>query len=376
MLDRIYQLNHERTVQDRNTPRDNGEGQERGQARGPGDAQVNQVPVGIRRLGNGRRAGRRGSVSPAAREPAGRADREAGAGDFSNVNRQSRFWCFVINNPEADAEMLLKEFISTGAASYLVYGREHFGPDQGTPHLQGYIEFKKKYRRSTVSAMPGLRRASVGTRYNDSTSAQAAAYCKKEGDFFEAGEISVSKQGKRSDLERVGEMLVEGSTVQEVARSYPVTFMKFHGGIFALKTALSAKLPKPPTQPSRWECPFPEIRTLVMFGQPGIGKTTAAKHWLGWESTLWVREMDDLGNFDTDVHKAILFDDVAFKHLPREIQIHIADWDDDSSIRIRYKLITIPAHTPKIITANFRQDPFMCDAAIERRVTYWEARLD
>lgn len=103
----------------------------------------------------------------------------------------------------------------------------------------------------------------------------------------------------------------------------------------------------------------------LIVGPSGCGKTTWAKR-VCPKPALFVSHLDHLGNFNAKVHKCIIFDDVDFKHLPRTSQIHLVDFFDDRQIHIRYKIVHIPAGTPKIFTAN--DYPFTRDEAIARRL--------
>jgi len=108
---------------------------------------------------------------------------------------------------------------------------------------------------------------------------------------------------------------------------------------------------------------------ITVIGPSGCGKTSWAKRVVP-KPALFVTHMDDLRAFRAGYHKGIIFDDMSFKHMPRETQIYITDWNDTRSIYCRYGNATIPAQTVKIFTAN--DYPFIDDPAINRRVS----RLD
>lgn len=109
----------------------------------------------------------------------------------------------------------------------------------------------------------------------------------------------------------------------------------------------------------------PTDMVIVLLGQTGCGKTTwAKKHAL--KPSLLVSHIESLKQYDPTRHKSIIFDDMSFKHWPRENQIHIADSYDPREIHGRYTNVILPANLQKIFTCN--EYPFEEDAAIARRI--------
>jgi hypothetical protein len=85
---------------------------------------------------------------------------------------------------------------------------------------------------------------------------------------------------------------------------------------------------------------------------------------------LLVSHIDRLKSFSPTIHKSIIFDDMNFKRLHREAQIHITDTNDARDIHIRYGIVHIPAKTPKIFTGNYLM--FNDDPAILRRINKFD----
>lgn len=166
---------------------------------------------------------------------------------------QCRNWCFTLNNYTAEEEAALKAY----KCSYLVYGHEV--GDEGTPHLQGYIEFVNGKRLSTLKAQLSER---IHWERRKGTAKQASQYCKKDRDFYEAGEIT--KQGKRTDLESVADMMHDKKTLREIAVEHPETFMRYARGI-TTAWYLTVMTPRkgPPT-------------VIWLWGSTGTGKTRFA----------------------------------------------------------------------------------------------------
>lgn len=103
-------------------------------------------------------------------------------------------WVFTLNNYTSDEVTILKTSFEADAVQYATFGYETAGT--GTPHLQGFIIFKVNQRFNAVRLFIGERAYICRARGSDE---QAAAYCHKEGDFYETGTIPVKQQGKRSD---------------------------------------------------------------------------------------------------------------------------------------------------------------------------------
>ncbi|KAH3701634.1 hypothetical protein DPMN_076624 [Dreissena polymorpha] len=59
------------------------------------------------------------------------------------VEVAAKNWCFTVNNYTDEEYKAIREF----DCGYLIVGEER-GEEQGTPHLQGYIQLHKKMRRT------------------------------------------------------------------------------------------------------------------------------------------------------------------------------------------------------------------------------------
>lgn len=120
-------------------------------------------------------------------------------------------------------------------------------------------------------------------------------------------------------------------------------------------------------------------KALILHGRSFLGKSSLARSLM--PTALFIRNIEDLKKFKVGVHQGIIFDDMNFMgepgtakgRWPRESQIHLVDYDYDSSIHGRYYNTTIPAGTPKIFTTNLspREILAVTEQAIERRTTSW-----
>lgn len=64
-------------------------------------------------------------------------------------------WVFTLNNYSQTDEIKLDTMFDHGHFQYLCYGRE-IGESE-TPHLQGFVQLKKKLRMAQVKALIGGR---------------------------------------------------------------------------------------------------------------------------------------------------------------------------------------------------------------------------
>jgi Putative viral replication protein len=83
--------------------------------------------------------------------------------------------------------------VENGPVSYLLFGKEV--GETGTPHLQGLVSLIRKSRLSVVKNLLGSNPHLEVCR----NLAASVIYCKKEGDFYEFGQLR--GPGKRNDLD-------------------------------------------------------------------------------------------------------------------------------------------------------------------------------
>lgn len=191
----------------------------------------------------------------------------------------SRSWCFTLNNYTADDEKVLQSF----DVKYLVYGRE-IG-DNETPHLQGFVTWCRAY------TLPALKKLVPRAHWEKAKVSDAANYCKKDGDFYEADNRT---QGKRTDLESVVDALMQGMHPTQIQTDFPVQYFKFRRHIWDFFTDLQSQRDF-----------LPEV--VWIWGDTGSGKTRYV--WDKEKSSLWISGRD-LRFFDGYHNQdAVLLDD-------------------------------------------------------------------
>lgn len=228
----------------------------------------------------------------------------------------AKHWCFTLNNPTVPCSDFTKLLSSSAwPTSYAVYQKETGA--SGTPHFQGYVEFNKKMTFVSVKRL--LPNAHWEKRKGSPSDARD--YCMKdEGRLegpFEVGTWVDTKQGKRTDLTDVAEMIKDGSTIHDIASTYTESFIKYSKGIVAAQLYLGPREREP-------------VNVTLCFGKPGTGKSYMARHGLdlskfysvepGNGSTWWDRY---------DGESRIIFDDfdgarskVALRDFLRWIDIY------------------------------------------------------
>ncbi|AHH31481.1 replication-associated protein [Dragonfly larvae associated circular virus-9] len=127
------------------------------------------------------------------------------------MGHQVKRWCFTLNNY---TEEEYKEIVEKIEWTYIIIGREV--GEEGTPHLQGYIELKKK------SSLNQIKKVNQKIHWEQLRGKpfQAADYCKKENNFQEWGHISMSGGGTTEKIGAIIEKAKSGG-MREVLKDPP-----------------------------------------------------------------------------------------------------------------------------------------------------------
>jgi len=180
------------------------------------------------------------------------------------TNSQGRRYCFTLNNYTDDELHQLHDLYGEHADDirFLFFQLEQ-GEEQ-TPHVQGYVEFKRSLRFNRVKALVSPRAHFERSR---GSSADNIAYCSKSDTRIEGpwsyGEPASKKQGERTDLIRIKELVDSGARDAEVWDQCFPAMVKFHRGVAAYKLCK--------TPPRNWK-----TEVTVLIGEPGTGKSEYA----------------------------------------------------------------------------------------------------
>lgn len=280
---------------------------------------------------------------------------------------RARAWTWTLNNytPEEKEHLigLANGVEENEVIRYIIFGEE-IG-EQGTPHMQGFTATKTVKSRKQMLTLLGKRMHLERSR---GTAQQNRDYCVKEGNFVEGGDLP--SQGTRKDLASVRVAIEEGATEKEIATEFFEQWTRYHQAFRKYRELLAttSSVGKFGLESFPWRVEMPEEKSVIIWGESGIGKTQFALALL--PGALMVSHLDDLRKFRAEEHAGIIFDDMDFNHMPRTSQIHLVDMDHDRSIHVRYDVAVIPKYTKKIFTTNnCNGNIFLIDdPAIRRRI--------
>ena len=146
---------------------------------------------------------------------------------------------------------------------YWCFGKEV--GESGTPHLQGYLEFRNTHRlriSACVTKLVGIGIDGCHVEIARGTAQQNIDYCSKDGAFIEGGDRPKG-QGKRTDLDEVCALINEGGTMVDLVSKFPAQVVKFRHG---LEYLLQVKTPRRFFKTTVW----------WLWGPTGSGKSRYA----------------------------------------------------------------------------------------------------
>lgn len=221
---------------------------------------------------------------------------------------------FTWNNPGQQPIEFSERLVSLKDFQYVSFQRE--SGENGTPHYQGYIEFKKPKR---VTQLKKIDRA-IHWENRRGTQAEAVAYTQKEDTRLDgpyvSGELTPNRQGERSDLSSCIDTL-KSRGYAAMVDEHPETFVKYHRGLDALTAAMKPAIKNVPDN-------------VLLFGPPGTGKTRAFYDVFQDPTNRWVQPITNSTTIWFDGYRgqeAVLFDDFDGKrsHFALSTLLRITD---------------------------------------------------
>jgi len=173
-------------------------------------------------------------------------------------------WCFTYNNPTHTHEQVLA--LLAPLARYAIFQLER-APDTQTPHYQGYVQFEKQKRLTSVTK---IFQAHWSIMLKNSTPLACKVYCSKE-ESREDGPWEIGKfdekrnQGKRTDLDRFARDALTKTTA-ELFEEYPGMTLRYQTNVDKLKMKLAEKPTNLTGRCGIW-----------LYGETSTGKSEAAR---------------------------------------------------------------------------------------------------
>lgn len=215
---------------------------------------------------------------------------------------RGRSWCFTSYDTR-DYKLWQKLDLIGSGIRYIVFQLEKT-PTTGRVHIQGYVEFYDKYRKKGVKKR--LRSNGIHLDPRNGPRARARDYCMKEEspwwqtnypEWMDHGcrihgtqvvELGTwaTRQGFRTDLVLVGDMIKQGASASEIFDAAPREYLKYSQHIKnAINMVRSKKL----------NYRLPNFSVEVWFGTTGAGKTSGVFKKYGeenvytpkWNGTKW-----------------------------------------------------------------------------------------
>lgn len=173
---------------------------------------------------------------------------------------RARFWVFTLNNPDPNNPLddLPAQFALNDQVHYAIWQREL--SKTGTPHFQGYLEFKSTQR------LAACKKLHQGAHWEvrRGTQADAIRYNSKEDTRidgpFEYGTAPTPGQGTRNDLEKFKEDIDSGMSPADLWDANFGTMLRHNKAVLTYKRAKQVN--------RTWK-----TNVIVLTGPPGCGKT-------------------------------------------------------------------------------------------------------
>lgn len=148
------------------------------------------------------------------------------AENIEELGGSSKNWCFTCFDIHVVPEVMFE-----GDYQYLVYQYEKC-PKSKRMHIQGYIVFKAKTRRSTCKRY----HREIHWETRKGSHSEAKGYCLKEetrieGPYHYGDDTDIPEgQGSRTDLKKCKSRLDEGCTVMDLADDHFSDVIRYHKG--------------------------------------------------------------------------------------------------------------------------------------------------
>lgn len=264
------------------------------------------------------------------------------------ASKKIKKFVFTLNNYTPEEASAIQQYAAANA-TFAVIGHEV--GEEGTPHLQGFMNLIKQSRFTAIKKIMPRAHLEVA-RGSDQDNLN---YCSKQD---KAPFIHGTPQyaGKRNDIADACAMIAKNVPLAEVVKEYPAAYVKYAKGL----TAYAEQLQKPrdPNNP-------PQV--LWIYGTAGVGKTRFAYDHLSADS-IYIK--DSTKWWDSYAHQyCILVDDFDGQWPYRDFLRFLDRYPYQGQFKGGYLQINSPVI---IITCEFPPSHFWIDnelLQVTRRLT-------
>lgn len=209
-------------------------------------------------------------------------------------NTQSRKWQLTINNPTEKGltHDTLKSIITTDNFKSLEYWAmcDEVGLEEKTPHTHVFVYCRNGIRFDRVKKL--IPTAHI--EFCKGTCQQNRDYIRKEGKYLhdpktatnlkdtfeEFGEMPIERQGTRSDLQDMIDMITQGQSTAEMIKSYPNFMLQIDKIEQTRQIILEDK----------YKRTFRNMEVKYIYGTAGSGKTRGVMEKYGFENVYRVTD--------------------------------------------------------------------------------------
>lgn len=219
---------------------------------------------------------------------------------------QARDWAFVVNNPTLNEQQMFDYLKSLVNVRYFVFVREKGdgSPTKpfGTEHHQGYIEFSKPKKFSTMKGCFSADKIGVNAHISPRKYSRQSCvdYVKKEGVHADKAHTQIGQvyeygtqpqQGKRNDLAidlvEMVEMKKQGFSDTEIFEAFPHSHARFHNYVDKISMAYKMNTYKKKRR---------KLEVVYIYGKTGAGKTTYVMDKYGDENVFRLTDYGPTGD--------------------------------------------------------------------------------
>lgn len=282
---------------------------------------------------------------------------------MSTSGRQGRNWVFTINNFTEEDDNCVKALADDDDVLRIIAEHEHL--EEGTPHIQGFIAFKKRVYRTEVERRLGGRawiQIAVGSWR------QNIQYCSKEA------QVIVSKNCI------TGELTMDA--VEAARKMDPWTFEDNYTMVWVKHRAqiMNIMLDNAMRNVTNWGGDL-KMKNYWIWGKPGTGKSKWASNLMPVQQQYKKAVNKWWDGYNLVVHRIVILED--FPSNGQMFAQHLKIWSDRYFFMAECKgssMVVEPGRFFFIITSNFPIEACFENEedskAIQRRFTEFELTDD